>query len=129
MRVWPKLPVIAVVPDGSVSIAVQLARSGAFHVIQRSSVEQELAAVVAEALNAGDQRGRMRTADGGWCHLTDHEQRLLELTMTGLANKQIAKRLDISLRSVHIHRAAMMKKLGVHTKAELVRLAFHQHPR
>jgi two-component system response regulator TtrR len=54
--------------------------------------------------------------------LTAREREVVELVAAGLANKEVAYRLDISQRTVEGHRARAMHKLGVRTLAELVRL-------
>ena len=52
--------------------------------------------------------------------LTDRERQVLHLVAEGQNNRSIAIRLSISLRTVETHRTNMMRKLGLHTQAELV---------
>ena len=54
--------------------------------------------------------------------LTDRERQIFELVTDGEANKFIASTLNISERTVEVHRSNAMKKLGVRTLAQLVRL-------
>jgi len=55
--------------------------------------------------------------------LTQREREVLKLIATGLTNKQIAKRLSLSVKTIDTHRTNIMQKLNVHTTAELVRFA------
>ena len=55
--------------------------------------------------------------------LTAREREIVQLIAEGQSNKRIAIALDISVKTVETHRAAAMRKLGIHTTAELVRYA------
>ncbi len=55
--------------------------------------------------------------------LSDRERSVLQLVARGAPNKQIAAELGISVKTVEGHRSALMKKLGVHSRAELVQVA------
>lgn len=56
--------------------------------------------------------------------LTDRERQVLDLVLEGEPNKRIAKILDISQRTVELHRSHVMKKMGAHSMVELLRSAF-----
>jgi two-component system response regulator NreC len=58
--------------------------------------------------------------------LTDREREVLQLVVEGFASKDIADRLDISLKTVGVHRANLMNKLGIHTLPELIRYAIRK---
>ncbi len=55
--------------------------------------------------------------------LSDREREILSLIVDGLANKEMADRFQISVRTVEKHRQRIMKKLGVHKATELVKFA------
>ncbi len=55
--------------------------------------------------------------------LTERESEILQLIASGLTNKQTAKKLFISVKTVETHRTNIMQKLNVHTTADLVRYA------
>ena len=59
--------------------------------------------------------------------LTAREQQVLERIVAGRLNKQIADDLGISIKTVETHRAAIMRKLGLHSIGELVRYAIRNH--
>jgi FixJ family two-component response regulator len=59
--------------------------------------------------------------------LSPTERDVLELTVTGLLDKAIAARMGVSLRTVQLRRASLMKKLDVDSRFELVRIAQTLH--
>lgn len=59
--------------------------------------------------------------------LTPREREVLQLLAEGKSNKEVATALDISVKTAETHRTNMMRKLGVHCVAELVRYAIRTH--
>ncbi|MCH8924483.1 MAG: DNA-binding response regulator, partial [Planctomycetes bacterium] len=55
--------------------------------------------------------------------LTSDEKQVLELTAAGKPDKAIALALDLSLRTIQLRRASVMRKMQVHSRAELIGLA------
>jgi DNA-binding CsgD family transcriptional regulator len=80
------------------------------------------AAIVARRLRArgarGLRRGPRRTTRDNPANLTPREVEVLALVEQGLRNKQIAERLFVSAKTVDHHVAAILRKLGVHTRGE-----------
>lgn len=115
----PPLPIIFLVSAGDMAGAVRLMRAGACDVVERTEGAELVEAIqialyslywyAARPPNIGD--------------LTAQERRLLELTIKGLLNKQIAREMNISLRTVHLRRTALMSKLGAASRTELIRRA------
>ncbi len=58
--------------------------------------------------------------------LTHKEKEILQLIAEGYSSKQIAKHFTLSLNTIHVHRNNMMRKLGIHKQAELVRYALKE---
>jgi len=58
--------------------------------------------------------------------LTDRQREILQLVVQGKASKEIADILHLSIKTIEFHRARMMAKLGVHTVAELTKVALQQ---
>jgi two-component system response regulator DctR len=58
--------------------------------------------------------------------LTERERDVLDQVVQGLSSKAIARLLDISYRTVELHRSHIMEKLRVHSVAELIRLVIEQ---
>ena len=70
----------------------------------------------------GKTGGRKRDSSG----LTPKEKEVLQLIAEGYSSKQIAKNFNLSLNTIHVHRNNIMKKLGIHKQAELVRYAIKE---
>lgn len=117
----PRVSVIVLVADYDVSLAVRSVRAGAFDVIEKSHVQEKLSAVIAAAIEDHRFAAGATEAVGG--QLSDAERRLLTLTAQGMLNKQIARELEVCLRTVHIRRAELMKKLRIASRTELIRFA------
>ena len=58
--------------------------------------------------------------------LTPKEKEVLQLIAEGYSSKDIAKSFNLSLNTIHVHRNNIMKKLGIHKQAELVRFAIKE---
>lgn len=110
--------------SGSVRLAVCAMRSGALHCLEKPLEEQRVLALVDEAQariarlprnGVGLQEMALRYAT-----LSPREKEVLELLAQGLPTKLIARQLQISIRTVDHHRAALMSKLDARTSLELV---------
>lgn len=77
-----------------------------------------------------DVLSRYRSRTGGigrqMGELTERQRQILQLIVQGNANKEIADRLNVSIKTVEFHRAKIMSKLGAKSAAELTRLAIKQ---
>lgn len=83
---------------------------------------------IATALVEGrDERSQATREALDSTRLTPSEGRVLELLADGAQNKVIAQRLGISVRTVARYQASLLRKLGLHTRAELVRYAVDQN--
>lgn len=60
--------------------------------------------------------------------LTPRQMQVCELVVEGLTNKEIAERLDITVHTVKVHRAEVMRQMGVDSVAELVRAVMAPQP-
>jgi DNA-binding NarL/FixJ family response regulator len=58
---------------------------------------------------------------------TTREREIIQLLAEGRSNKEVADKLGISVKTVETHRAAIMRKLGLHSIGELVRYAIRNH--
>jgi two-component system response regulator DctR len=66
-----------------------------------------------------DERKRIQEIQNRLSRLTAREWQVLGLVVSGLANKQIATKLKVSIRTVEVHRAHIMRKMEVQTPIEL----------
>jgi two-component system response regulator FixJ len=99
--------------------------------IEKPFKEQELLGRVRECLNRSAvdwQRDRQRRrAEQRLERLTPRERQVLDGLVAGKLSKTIAHELGISRKTVDVHRANVMDKVGVRTVAELVRFALQAH--
>lgn len=121
-----KLPIIFMTGYADVTMAVDAMQNGAFGFVEKPFRPQQILDRINDALRTdGERRAesletqhvRERLA-----RLTDREHEVLRLIVDGNANKEIAKELALSRRTVETHRARAMDKLEATSVAELVRL-------
>ena len=119
------LPTIMITAHGDVPMAVRALKAGALDFVQKPFNEQELLESVQKALSVDERTRRARTlavdVKERLATLSPREREVLSLVVEGISNKEIAKRLDISYRTVEVHRAKVMDKMGVESLPELVR--------
>lgn len=84
------------------------------------------ATLAARAIDAYASAAERGTGDDPVANLTPREREIFHLVANGLTSGQIAGRLSISTRTAETHRANLMKKLGVSSKAELLKLAIRK---
>lgn len=120
-------PVIVVTGFGGVSGAVKAMKLGAVDFIEKPYVEDAVIGLIESALEASrgadEAKQRRRAAQRKLELLTPREREVLELMVAGLPNKLIAYRLHISNRTVEMHRASMMERLGQASFSGAIRLA------
>ena len=122
------LPVIIMTGHGDVGLAVKAMKAGAVDFIEKPFEKATLFASLEEGFRrlsrkeaTGDRR---RDAEVRLLGLTARERDVLDGLAQGLPNKTIAYDLGISPRTVEIHRANLMAKLGVRSLSEALRIAF-----
>jgi len=121
-------PVIVMTGHGDVGVAVQAMKGGAVDFIEKPFEKAVLLSAIEEGFGRIEQAGRSRAraeeAQVRLQALTRRERDVLEGLVRGHPNKTIAYDLDISPRTVEIHRANLMSKLGVASLSEALRIAF-----
>ncbi|HKR36401.1 MAG TPA: response regulator transcription factor [Steroidobacteraceae bacterium] len=125
-RAGSMLPVILISGHGDIPMAVQAMKDGAFDFLQKPFRDQDLLDRINGALklDAQNRESVDRLADLRGRHesLTPREREVLELVVDGKANKVIAIDLGLSERTVEIHRANVMEKMGARSVAHLVKM-------
>jgi len=121
------IPIIFVTGHGDVPMAVEAMHHGAFDFIQKPFRDQELLDRINHALT-WDQEHRSeddhrRSVQERFQSLTPREREVMDCVVRGLANKVIAMDLDLSQRTVEIHRARVMEKMNARSLADLVRMS------
>lgn len=120
------VPVIFISGHGDIPMAVEAIQHGAFDFLQKPFRDQDLIDRVQRAMAAdGENRKLLSQRDtlrNRYDSLTPREQEVLVLVTQGKANKVMAGDLGVSQRTVEIHRARVMEKMGAHSLAQLVRM-------
>ena len=122
----PTLPVIFLTGHADVPTAVAAVKQGAFDFCEKpfsdnalvDRIEQALAHS-ASALTQYDQSSGLQSRLEA---LTEREKSVMKLVVGGLPNKLVADQLDISVRTVEVHRARVFEKMGVKSAVELANL-------
>lgn len=120
------LPVIIITGHGDVPAAVTAFRAGAVDFLQKPFNEDQLIERVREAIDRDtrDRRLHLEIADIRQRYelLSPREREVMDLIAQGHANKVIALRLDIGVRTVETHRAKVLEKMEVKSASELARM-------
>ena len=128
------IPVIIITGHGDVPIAVRALKKGAVDFIQKPFDGEVLLERVRQAieLDAQMRREQARRAEvaARLARLTPREHQVMGLLVAGRGNKEIALALGLSRKTVDIHRAHIMMKLGIDSLVELLRMGLaHQTDR
>lgn len=119
------LPVIFITGHGDVPMAVAALKKGAADFIEKPFSAEEMLKMVENCLARESEERKHRRARTDTAQrltqLTTREREVLDLIIAGKLNKQIADVLGISIKTVEVHRARVMDKMGVSTLASLIR--------
>lgn len=121
-------PIFIISGQGDIPTAVAAIKYGAFDFIEKPFDGDTVVARVREALEAAARRssgGSKSIQDSefvGKEHLTPREMEVLAQIIGGASNKEAGRQLGISPRTIEVHRARIMEKLGAKNAADLVRL-------
>ncbi len=122
-----RIPIIMMTGHGDIPMSVRAMKAGAVDFLTKPFRDQAMLDAVARAV----ERDRMRRereaalteARRLFGSLTTREREIMRLVTKGLMNKQVAADLGLSEITVKIHRGNVMKKMGVRSLADLVRMA------
>jgi FixJ family two-component response regulator len=121
------LPIVFMTGHGDIPMTVQAMKAGAVDFLPKPVNDERLLATVetaiAEDANKREQSTQVTEFRGRLKLLTTRENEVMRLVITGILNKQIARKLGITEATVKVHRGRMMEKTGVNSVAELVRLS------
>lgn len=122
-----ELPVIMMSGQGDIPTAVMAMRMGAADFLEKPHSEAELVGAItrvsAEMEEMETRRAAREQALSRVAELSLRERQVLQGLIAGLTNKGIARHLDLSVRTVEMHRARMLATLDVGSLAEAVRVA------
>ena len=121
------LPTIVITGHGDVPMAVEAMKAGALDFIEKPFEDETLIEAIKRAATRlttnSDEAHDLETIRLRLSQLTDRERQVLAGVVAGLPNKSIAYDLDISPRTVEVHRASVMSKMQAKSLPELVRMA------
>ena len=125
-RLLDVLPVIFLTGHADVPTAVDAVKRGAFDFCEKPFSDNALVDRIEQALNRSAQTLQSLRAKQNLQHnladLTERERDVMHLVIEGLPNKLIADQLDISVRTVEVHRARVFDKMNVKSAVELANL-------
>jgi two-component system response regulator FixJ len=131
----PDFPVIIVTGHADVPMAIRAMKEGAFDFIEKPYNDQHMLERIQLAIHHYDDlQKHQEKADAlqnRFEQLSKRESQVLTGVLQGHPNKIIADQLCLSIKTIEVHRANLMSKLGVKTVTELVRLAIEagkDHP-
>jgi two-component system response regulator FixJ len=125
-RLGSSLPVIATIPKSDVTTAVETMKAGAVDFIEGPTDDRRLLAAIEAALvYPRNERalGEPAQAARRLAVLSNRERQVLHEIVAGQPNKVIAHKLTISMRTVEVHRARIVKRLGLRSIAEAISLS------
>lgn len=119
-------PFLIITGHGDVQTAVAAMRQGALDFIEKPFSRQQLLDRVQQAVNQDQQQRKLFTQQQQVraliAALTGREREVLELVVEGKLTKEIARQLGISPKTVEVHRANVVRKMGADNVAELIRV-------
>ena len=126
-------PIILITGHGDIDMAVSAIKIGAFDFIEKPFDEARLLASIRNAV----EKGRRQASDAAELEqlrsrfdaLSARQRQVMELTVAGLSNKEIAQQLELSTKTVENHRAWVMERIGARNLADLVRMAMQVRQR
>lgn len=124
-----RIPIVFISGHGDIAVAIKTIKAGAVDFVQKPYHDQQLLDSINEALRRDAENRRVSDGNGfaeRLTALTDRERDVLEQVTKGLSSKAIARVLNISFRTVELHRGHIMEKLQVRSAAELIRLVIEQ---
>jgi FixJ family two-component response regulator len=126
-RYSPRLPAIVVTATESTQLAIRIMKAGAVDLFRKPFEPDVLAGRIRDAVEQ-DRRLRSRQAWRAEVRarsddLTPRQREVMELVVSGKANKEVAAELGISTKTVEAHRAHVMRKMRTDSLAGLVRMA------
>ena len=113
--------------EGQVDVAVKAMKAGAADVVTKPINTEHLVQSVLDSLRqdvhlGAAEGGRRPVEVRGFSQLTPREREVLQLITNGQSNKEAGRELGISPRTIEVHRARVMEKLGAKNTADLMRI-------
>jgi RNA polymerase sigma factor (sigma-70 family) len=121
------MPIIFITGHGDIPMSVQAMKAGAVEFLTKPFRDQDLLDAIEQGIerdrSARQQLMALREVRERLETLTPREREVMRLVVAGMLNKQIAVELDISEKTVNVHRSQVMQKMRADSLAELVRMS------
>lgn len=121
-----RIPIIFITGHGDIPMSVRAMKAGAIEFLTKPFREQDLLDAIRVALERDrvrrEREGEMTELRGRFASLTQREQEVITMVVSGMLNKQIAGRLGTAENTVKVQRSRAMEKLKVESVADLVRM-------
>lgn len=125
-RLRIKIPILIITGYAEVPLAVRAMKAGAFDFIEKPFSDQTLLDRIRAAVALDEVSRRRRTVReqvlARMRLLTQRERDVMERVITGKSNKVIAAELQLSMKTVEVHRSHVMEKMQADSLADLIRL-------
>ncbi len=120
-------PIVFVSAHGDIPASVRAMKRGAIDFLEKPFEEEDLLGAVDRAIVLDTELRERRSSSAkfrrGLEHLTSREYEVMTHVIAGRPNKMIAQELDVSEKTIKVHRGRVMKKMEARSLAELVRMA------
>ncbi len=121
------IPIIFITGHGTIQDSVRAMKNGAVDLLEKPFNKHDLsdaiAASIGKSISRNRDRDEMKELRTRVSKITPREYEVFEFVVQGMLNKQIAMKMGISIKTVNVHRARVMKKMQVEFFAQLVRTA------
>jgi FixJ family two-component response regulator len=122
-----RLPVVVITAHGSVAAARSAFKTHAIDFLEKPFNDDQLIAAIESAFDREririSQQEEAAKREAIFTQLTERERQVMDLVVLGKHNRKIGEELGISPRTVEVHKARIMNKLGVRELSDLIRLA------
>lgn len=119
--------IVFITGHGDIQLSVMAMKAGAISFLEKPFSNQDLLSAIEEAclraLESNDVNSRRNRAKLQYEGLTPREQEVMSLMVQGKMNKEIASALEVSIRTIEVHRSKVMQKMNVQSIPDLVRVA------